>query len=172
MFPPGLFMALRALLAIAVISLGMGLGANSAAAEGADVVVTPIFLEFPFENPCTGELMLFSGEQHMKVHTVTTDQHTQGAVEVNWRNAKAVAFITGASYVATLAAMTVSNVAGAETTIIQSHQNVNRLKEDASIVLPAMTGDDFTLTITEKLTINANGVVSVSHPLEITPKCR
>jgi hypothetical protein len=166
MFRSTLFPVVRLLL---VLSMGLALGANSASADEAIVTVVP--LTAPFTNPCTGEAMIFSGEQHMKVHMVATDQHSQGAIEINWRSAKAVAVVTNASYVATLAFMTVSNAGGAETTIIQSHQNVNRLKEDA-MILPPWTGDDFTLTITEKVTINANGVVTVSHPLEITPKCR
>jgi hypothetical protein len=165
-----LFTTFQALLAISVISLGMGLRANSAAAE--DAVVTVIPLNVAFTNPCTGEAMVFSGEQHMKVHTVATDQHTQGALEVNWQNAKAVALVSFAPYVASLAGSSVSNAGPNETSIVQFHENITRLKEDPAAVAEFMTGDDFVLTVTEKITINANGTVSVTHPFEVTTKCR
>jgi hypothetical protein len=171
MLRPAVFATLlRTLLTMSVISLGMGLGANSAAAEEAVVTVLP--LNVAFTNPCTGEAMVFSGEQHMKVHMVATDQHTQGALEVNWRNAKAVALVTFAPYVASLAGSSVSNAGPNETSIIQFHQNITRLQEDPAAIAPSMTGDDFVLTVTEKLTVNANGTITVTHPFEMTTKCR
>ena len=169
MIRPALFTTLRALLAISVISLGMALGANSAAAE--EAVVTTIPVSSSIVNPCTLEPVFYTAMQHMKVHLVATEQHEQGAVEVNFQNGKGVTAL-GATYVVTVASSTVTNAGPGMTSILQSHQNVTRLKEDPLAIAPSQTGDDWVVVITEKFTVNANGTVTVSHPIEVTTRCR
>ena len=151
------------------ITIALGLTSNSAAAESAVVTVAPFTATFT--NPCTAETVVFTAELHTKVHAVLTDQHEQGAMEANLQNAKG-STLTGINYVFTAAFMTVDNFGGASTSIIQSTQNANRLKEDPTAVAPTMTGDDWQLKITFKVTVNANGATTVTHPPETEVKCR
>jgi hypothetical protein len=152
-----------------VTSVALGLTSNSAAAESAVVTVAPFTMTFL--NPCTAETLVFTAELHTKTHGVLTDQHEQVAMEANIANAKG-STLTGVNYVFTAAFMTVDNFGPGTTSIIQSTQNANRLKEDPSVVVSPYTGDDWQLKITFKLTINANGTTTVTHPPESETKCR
>ena len=168
---PALINTLRALLVTSVIALGMGLGANSVAADSAVVTTTPIAASFT--NTCTGEIVMYTATQHTKVHVVATDQHDQGAVEVNYQDGKGVT-VTGATYISKFNAVSVFNsgVDSATTSIIRVTEHLTRLKEDPLAVLPAQTGDDLVVTITEKLTVNANGSVTADRPFDVVVECR
>jgi hypothetical protein len=120
----------------------------------AQATTTTTNVTFPFNtvivNPCTGEPIAFTGENHFVIHTTATPSGTfQTTIHSNLQNVSGVGTVTGTTYRAVISnkQTTVFTAAGGQ---------VNTIVGNFHIVGPG-AGNNFILHNTVHVTVNPNG---------------
>jgi hypothetical protein len=127
---------------------------QSAAPARAQAATTTTNVTFPFNvvipNPCTGEAIAFTGENHFVIHTTATPSGTfETTIHSNLQNVSGVGTVTGAIYRAV--------ISNKQTTVLTAAAGqVNTLIGNFHIIGPG-AGNNFILHNTVHVTINPNG---------------
>lgn len=113
-------------------------------------------LDFITPNPCTGEALHVTGEQHFKSHeTVQPDGTFNFEITTNTQGTQAEAIATGVRYVVKEVITEKLQDIPPGTTATLTHQ-LHMIRSGEALV-----DDDFMLHVLFHFTINANGVVTV-----------
>jgi hypothetical protein len=161
--------ASRAVFALAVLGLGSAvlIGATAAIAGPAITETTPF--SGMFDNPCTGELLAVTGQQHIDINeNFSSDGTLQSHVNYRLDGVTAVGVTSGARYVVQDTEnheFVFSGFSGEDTFDMTAH--FVRLGETGTLIL----GDDFYETFKTHITTNATGQTAFHYDF-IPQACR
>jgi hypothetical protein len=157
-------MSARARLTRLLAFIGVGLFVIVGAAQGSTQQVRSPF-SGTFINTCTGESIQFDGYLHYAVHNVQDaagNYHIHA--EANGQGVQGVGLTSGVHYSIAAAAQNGENF---DPTNVPFTGTATQTFD----LISAGSGDNATLTVLQRLTINANGEVTVSIS-DVTIACR